>query len=180
VTWGRWVGAHRNDVTLQAESDVTTPELDVNELTGATADLEAVSARLDEMVGEVERLETLLDIVLDDPALVVCVLDEDVRIAALSRGFVDRWSDAQAAPGRRFEDVSPKGWSDVRELMASVTADQWETRPVEGGVLSARRAKLPDGAAGASGGDAGSFVVLRFVERAEGGRGAEGPEHAKE
>jgi hypothetical protein len=170
----------RNNATMQAESDVTTPDLDVNELTGAAADLEAVSARLDEMVAEVERLETVLDAVLDDAALFVCVVGDDLRVAALSRGLAERWSDAHAAPGRRVDEVLPEGWGDVRELAASVTADQEQTRPVEGGVLSVRRATLPDGAAGPSGGEAGTFVVLRFVERAEGGRGAEGPEHAKE
>jgi hypothetical protein len=180
VTWGRWVGAHPQPRNDAAGSNVTTPDLDVNELTGAAADLEAVSTRLDEMVAEVERLETMLDALLDDPALFVCVVGADFRVAALSRGLADRWSDAQAAPGRRADEVVPEGWGDVRELAASVTADEEETRPVEGGVLSVRRATLPDGAAGASDGDAGCFVVLRFVERAEGDRGAEGPEHAKE
>jgi hypothetical protein len=143
---------------------MTPPELDVNdELAHAAADLEAVNARLDETVDTVERLEAVLDAVLDHPHLQVCVVGEDLRIAAVSRGLADRWPGAQQPPlGQRLDEVAPESWGDLSALIGAATEDRWIEVPTDAGVLSARRASIPAG--DNRGSSAGGQIVLRFVE----------------
>lgn len=145
---------------------MTPPELDVREeLTRAAADLEALTARFDETTADVERLEAVLDAVLDDPGLQVCVVGEDLRITAVSRGLADRWGGAQPPLGRRADELAPESWGDLTNLVASLTDDQWTDHQVDGGVLWARRTSAPD--------DGSAQIVLRFVAAGEAGEGVE-------
>jgi hypothetical protein len=133
-------------------------EMDVHdELTRAAADLEGLTSEFEARTRQVERLEALLDAVLDDPDLDLCLVDEDLRVHAVSRGMAARRAGARSAIGRRVDDVAEPAWGDVRGLLASLPDDRWEERRVDGGTLRVRRTT------DATGPEAGAMYVVRFV-----------------
>lgn len=133
-------------------------EIDVQEqLTGAAADLESLTSHYEARTRQVERLEGLLDAVLDDPDIEVCLVGEDLRIQAISRGMAARRAGPGSAVGRRVDQVAGEGWGDLRSLFESLPDDRWTERDVEGGRLRVRRTGDPDRP------DEGSVYVVRFV-----------------
>lgn len=134
-------------------------ELDVQEqMTRAAADLEALTSTYEACARQVEHLEAVLDAVLDDPDLAVCLVRRDMRIHAISRGMAARRAGARSVVGRRVDEIADETWGDLGELLATIPDDGWEERPVTGGALRVRRAV--DG-----GSDGDAEYVLRFVER---------------
>lgn len=135
-------------------------ELDVQqELTRAAADLEDLTSEFEARTRQVERLEALLDAVLDDADLDLCLVDEDLRIHAISRGMAARHAGERSAIGRRVDEVADAAWGDLRGLLGSLPDDRWEERRVDGGTLRVR--KTTD----AGGPDGGAMYVVRFVRR---------------
>lgn len=121
-------------------------------------DLERVTARLEVQAHLIDCLEASLDVVLDDPDTLVCVVDGEGRVQAISRGWVERWARGSSPVGRRLEQVAPSGWGGVIDAVREA-GDAWSEHPVDGGTLRVRRARGPEAAAG------GVRFVLRFVER---------------
>ena len=133
-----------------SDGDVT------DELTEAATELEALTTEVDTQASLAARLEAALDTILDDPHLLVCLVDGDLRVQAVSRGMAARWSDPQPVAGQAVEKVAPSSWRELGDLVRSASSDRWTERPVEGGTLQARRITDPD---------ADGLVVLRFVGR---------------
>jgi hypothetical protein len=135
-----------------------SPEIDVHEqMAAAAADLEVLTTEYEARTRQIEHLEAVLDALLDDPDLDVCLVREDMRIHAISRGMAERRSGARSAIGRPVGEIADTTWGDLGALVASLSDDRWEERRVEGGSLRMRRAagRGPDG---------GATYVMRFVE----------------
>lgn len=138
----------------------TSQELNVHEeLRRAAADLEALASELEKRTGQVERLESYLDALLDDLDLDVCLVGDDLCIRALSRGMADRLSAADTPVGRRIDQVASVWWDELREAFDSLDDDRWQERDVQGGRLRIRRCAAPD----AEGTEV--LFVLRFTGR---------------
>ena len=138
----------------------TSQELDVDDdLARAAADLEALTAKFDARTRQVEHLEALLEAILDEPDLEICLVGGDLHIRAMSRGMAARWSNADRAVGRRLDQVAGESWGDVDALLRSASDDRSEERAVEGGTLQVRRASRRGDPA------TDAVFVLRFVGR---------------
>jgi hypothetical protein len=136
----------------------SSPEIDVqDEMAGAAADLETLTTEYEARTRQVEHLEAVLDAVLDDPDIAVCLVRDDMRIHAISRGMAERRSGARSAIGRHIGEIADPTWGDLRPLLASLSDDRWEERRVDGGTLRVRRAMGGDP-------DGGATYVMRFVE----------------
>jgi hypothetical protein len=88
------------------------------ELDRAADDLERLTEQLDERTGLLLRFEALVDELLDLMPVPVVLLDENARVAGLSRGAADLVDDPAGALGRAASSVLPSALS--REVTAYV------------------------------------------------------------
>jgi hypothetical protein len=88
------------------------------ELERAADDLERLTEQLGERTGMLLRFEALVDELLDLMPVPVVLLDENARVAGLSRGAADLVDDPAAALGRAATSVLPSALS--REVTAYV------------------------------------------------------------
>jgi hypothetical protein len=124
------------------------------ELEHAADDLERLTEQLDERTGLLLRFEALVDELLDLLPVPVVLIDENARVAGLSRGAADLVDDPAGALGRAATSVLPSALS--REVTAYVrdgrhdgdgddgTAGDGEGRRAQADGTAVRFLALPD------------------------------------
>jgi hypothetical protein len=128
----------RNQGNFTAEEQAEQGERDAlledvrAELDAAANDLERVNEQLRDRVIEVQRLEILVDHLLDLLTVPALVIGADARLAAVSRGAVDRYSQLSAdAVGKPVWAVLPGDLADqIRKLIESRPAADTPPQPL--------------------------------------------------
>jgi PAS domain-containing protein len=136
---------------------MTTPErskpsgvpdpAEASELSLAAADLDALATAYDECSRSLEELEAAVDLVLDDSSTCALVLDERLRVLAVSRGMASVLGVKRSIIGARVASVLPPNWPDLPAALADLRKeDGWRSLPVgtEGAELRLRRATDDD------------------------------------
>jgi nitrogen fixation/metabolism regulation signal transduction histidine kinase len=97
------------------------------ELDAAAQDLERLNEQLRDRVVEVQRLEILVDHLLDRLTVPALVVDPDGRLAAVSRGAVDGYAQlSRDAVGRPVSTVLPE---DLAEQIRKIIEARSGTAP---------------------------------------------------
>ena len=117
-----------------------------SELDSAAAELEALADAHEECAGELETVESTVDVLLDDESVHVLVLDEEHKVTGVSRGMARLLGGARVL-GHRLTSVALPAWTGLDAALDTLTAaEDWRVLPVaaDAGRLFVRRATGDD------------------------------------
>jgi hypothetical protein len=123
------------------------PDDSRTELGRAAAELEALADANEKCAGDLETVESTVDVLLDDQSAHVLLLDEEHRVTGVSRGMAGLLGGERPVLGHRLTSVALPAWSGLDAELDTVTAAEgWRVVPVDddAGRLSVRRATGDD------------------------------------
>ena len=117
------------------------------ELDRAAAELEALANAHEKCAGDLETVESTVDVLLDDESAHVLLLDEEHRLTGVSRGMARLLGGERPVLGHPLTSVALPAWSGLDAALDTVTAAEgWRVVPADddAGRLFVRRATGDD------------------------------------
>jgi hypothetical protein len=124
-----------------------TPDDSRSELDRAAAELEALADAHEKCTGDLETVESTVDVLLDDESAHVLLLDEERKVTGVSRGMARLLGGERPVLGHRLTSVALPAWSGLDAALDTVTAaEDWRVVPADddAGRLFVRRATDDD------------------------------------
>jgi MoxR-like ATPase len=125
----------------------TPPDDSRSELDRAAAELEALADAHEKCAGDLETVESTVDVLLDDESAHVLLLDEERKVTGVSRGMARLLGGERPVLGHRLTSVALPAWSGLDAALDTVTAaEDWRVVPADddAGRLFVRRATDDD------------------------------------